>query len=393
MSFSRASSGMRLLNTPDNCGSIKGIPCKNVRCDQEILCVNNEDYYCSRDCYSIKLEREQIEVDTTAVKFKRRTIIGRGGTGLLNDRGALDRLIIRVDSQFGRTVTSHKGSIGGVQKKSKKKGQPLDPEELLRKQKKEEDKRRLRELLNNDVDAGSSDETTSSSDDDLDEAQSSAVNSVICPPHPPLVTEEGKLLKAYVVNIVSPWEIHIQTGKMIQKTGEIEAICNRVEGLDPRLVDENWSPQVGGVCCAKFEDKMYRAKILEKDGNTFRVLYIDYGNKELVPCIELHQLNPEVTLIPAQCIFFRLSNVKPKTHWENDAGNSDVIKFTVEHLEGAVVGLHIDAVERNEVHVGKLKIISSLSGLIEGDFGEALVKRNLADPDSYYLEELKNLQF
>ncbi|CAL8074262.1 unnamed protein product [Orchesella dallaii] len=388
----RARSGMGSISSGG--GEMKGIPCKNVRCDQEMFCVNNADLYCSRECYSVKSEQEQFDVDTSDVKFKRRSIIGRGGTGLISDLSALDRLIIHVDKQYGRIVTLHKGMMVGREMKTKKKGQLLDPEEILRKQKKKEDKRKLRELLNNLDEEDSSDDTSCSSEDDLDDAQSSPVNPLICPPHPPLVAEEGKLLKCYVINSVSPWEIHVQTGKMIRKAEEIDAICNKTEGIDPRLVDEHWTPQVGGVCCAKYDDRMYRAKILEKNGKNYQVLYIDYGNKALVPANDVQQLSPEITLIPAQSVFFKLSNAKPKKH-RNPSGypdwNRDVNQFTMKHLEGAAVGLKIEAVENREIHVGKLSVISSLSGLVCGDFGEGLVAGGMADPDSYYLDQLKNL--
>lgn len=83
---------------------IQGIPCSNGRCDQEIVCVNQTDYYCSRDCYHSKLERDRI--GETSIQLRRMTINGRGGTGLLLDKSVLDHLKIRVDNGLDkRTVT------------------------------------------------------------------------------------------------------------------------------------------------------------------------------------------------------------------------------------------------------------------------------------------------
>lgn len=91
-----------ILNRATPASRIQGIPCKNGRCDQEIACVNQTDYYCSRECYHSKLERDRI--GDTGIQPKRITINGRGGPGLLLDRNVLDHLKIRVDNELGKRI-------------------------------------------------------------------------------------------------------------------------------------------------------------------------------------------------------------------------------------------------------------------------------------------------
>lgn len=91
------------------CGSkeqIEGIPCKNPRCDQEIVEVNQKDHYCSRECYHLKKERDGLGlIGDTGIKLKRLTIQGQGGTGLLQNPNLLDHLKICVTEGQGRVVT------------------------------------------------------------------------------------------------------------------------------------------------------------------------------------------------------------------------------------------------------------------------------------------------
>lgn len=183
---------------------------------------------------------------------------------------------------------------------------------------------------------------------------------------------------------MSPWELYVQTEEMVLKTHEIDQICNRPEGIDPLLVLPLWLPQIGSYCTAKYEDKLYRAKILDKvDSSNFKVKFVDYGNISLVEQSAVSQLNPEITLIPRQYFFLKLSNVKPL----NDAKKwgPDVCQFLTDHLDGGVVQLEIESVERGVVHWGKLCVLSSLSGEVQGDIGTILVERQLAAPDSFFL--------
>ncbi len=183
---------------------------------------------------------------------------------------------------------------------------------------------------------------------------------------------------------MSPWELYIQTEEMVLKTHEIDQICNRPEGIDPRLVLPLWLPEIGSYCTSKYEDKLYRAKILNKvDSSNFQVKYVDYGNISLVEQSAVSQLNPEITLIPRQYFFFKLSNVKPLNGAKT--WGPEVCNFLIENLDGGVVQLEIESVERGVVHWGKLSVLSSLSGVVQGDIGEILVGRKLAAPDSFFL--------
>ncbi|CAB4006903.1 Hypothetical predicted protein [Paramuricea clavata] len=79
----------------------------------------------------------------------------------------------------------------------------------------------------------------------------------------------------------------------------------------------------GKVCCAKCEDdgNWYRAKILSfTDRNGVEVLYVDYGNTEIVPVTNLReptQENAHVLSLPFQALECQLYDV-PKDGWSDD---------------------------------------------------------------------------
>lgn len=170
---------------------------------------------------------------------------------------------------------------------------------------------------------------------------------------------------------------------MVLKTHEIDAICNRAEGTDPRLKLPLWLPEIGGYCTAKYEGTWFRAKILEKLPTGFMVKYMDYGNLSIVPEQDIQQLNPELTLIPRQYLFFKLSNVKPlnnQTNWTSEA-----CQFTQNALDGGIVDLEVESVEHTVVHWGKMRICSTIQQTEPGDFGQLLVKQGLADSQQYFV--------
>lgn len=177
--------------------------------------------------------------------------------------------------------------------------------------------------------------------------------------------------------------MYIQTLGMIKRTHEIDTLLNCQGGIDNRLMVKDWSPEVGKYCCAKYEGKFYRAKILNKEKkNHFRVKYVDYGNDSIVHQTDVRQLNPETTLTSRQCVLFQISNAKPLQR--QDKWSPEACQFAMDHLDGAEVKMAIENVEIGIVHVGKLHVESSISGEIKGDFGEALVDKCFAEPDIYF---------
>jgi len=72
-----------------------------------------------------------------------------------------------------------------------------------------------------------------------------------------------------------------------------------------------YEPKVGSLCCARFsqDDEWYRAKVVERRKTEFVVVFVDYGNKDLLKADRLRPLDPTlgVVAISPQAIECRLA--------------------------------------------------------------------------------------
>ena len=91
-------------------------------------------------------------------------------------------------------------------------------------------------------------------------------------------------VKVVISEVVTPREVYIQIA-----CNEVRDLLMKIgEGLNAVLTSDRSSPdefpEVGSLCCAKFSaDKhWYRAAILEMQGSTCLVQFVDYGNRESV---------------------------------------------------------------------------------------------------------------
>ncbi|NXU57800.1 TDRD1 protein, partial [Turnix velox] len=116
-------------------------------------------------------------------------------------------------------------------------------------------------------------------------------------------------------------------------------------------------PAVGNLCCAQFtEDNLwYRAAVTEYvSEDTVLVIYIDYGNSEVLPLTKLCPVAPGLMSLPAQAIRCTLAGVKPLSgSWTSKSAifmnqlvkdkaftvkiiNKDGVKYVVELVDASV---------------------------------------------------------
>ena len=102
--------------------------------------------------------------------------------------------------------------------------------------------------------------------------------------------------------------------------------------------------QVGVLLCAKFkDDKYYRARVTGLDlihQNLVEVLFIDYGNKDVVKCINTRDISavaPRLLSIPPQAREFILANVSlPYNATEN---HMSLINEVIRYLDVQMITL------------------------------------------------------
>ncbi|GFU49790.1 RING finger protein 17 [Trichonephila clavipes] len=72
------------------------------------------------------------------------------------------------------------------------------------------------------------------------------------------------------------------------------------------------SPMPGNPCCAKysFDDNWYRCEVTDLTENGAVVLYVDYGNSEIVSLNDLRELDRQFIDFPVQIRFCELHNLK-----------------------------------------------------------------------------------
>ena len=87
---------------------------------------------------------------------------------------------------------------------------------------------------------------------------------------------------------------------------QLEEFYSSIDSLEL----EEKEPRVGLPCVARFSDdrRFYRAQILEIDGVSVRVLFVDYGNEDQVTLFDLKRILPRFMTFPKLVrIFIRFS--------------------------------------------------------------------------------------
>ena len=95
------------------------------------------------------------------------------------------------------------------------------------------------------------------------------------------------------------------------------------------LFSDDYTPNVGDFCCAKFSEdgNWYRSLVLQiccltesgEKNVTAEVFYIDFGNIEKVDVKDLRELLPQFISIPAHVVRCCLADVNPSIEQESSS--------------------------------------------------------------------------
>ncbi|CAN7984711.1 unnamed protein product [Ixodes pacificus] len=137
----------------------------------------------------------------------------------------------------------------------------------------------------------------------------------------------GQVMNVFVSCIHDPNRMFIQElGSNVEylhsMINELQEHCNKRSAE----MDIVYAPQVGTVCLAQFlPDQMwYRAQVVALPGGAqVEVLYVDYGNKDVVPGLSVRKIPDRFMRLPIQAVQVALADIAPLAgnSWSNEAKN------------------------------------------------------------------------
>lgn len=103
---------------------------------------------------------------------------------------------------------------------------------------------------------------------------------------------------------------HLFWVQLKSATNDLNAMMGQIEHM--RLQTLNQFPGVGTACVARFSEdgNCYRALVSAVYGQRFRVVYVDYGNSEMVSLGDLYQIPQELLKIKPFAFRFALAGAK-----------------------------------------------------------------------------------
>ncbi|KAM7308903.1 RING finger protein 17 isoform X2 [Ixodes scapularis] len=137
----------------------------------------------------------------------------------------------------------------------------------------------------------------------------------------------GQVMNVFVSCINDPNRMFIQElGSNVEylhsMINELQEHCNKRSAE----MDIVYAPQVGTVCLAQFlpDQLWYRAQVVALPGGAqVEVLYVDYGNKDVVPGLSVRKIPDRFMRLPIQAVQVALADVAPLAgnSWSNEAKN------------------------------------------------------------------------
>lgn len=169
---------------------------------------------------------------------------------------------------------------------------------------------------------------------------------------------EGEPFQVCVTQLLEPNFVFLQQLKIDEPASDYDKMRN-VElenflGLMKELADQTDSmpsvekPELGVPYCAKYsyDNSWYRCEVTDISGEDISVLYVDYGNSEVIPVERLRKLPGCFVDFPVQSHFCKLHNVEPISE---DGWSPEVVTAMVDSLFHCSSTLHARVINPGEV--------------------------------------------
>ncbi|KAM6183165.1 tudor domain-containing protein 1 isoform 6-T6 [Erethizon dorsatum] len=129
-------------------------------------------------------------------------------------------------------------------------------------------------------------------------------------------------MKGTVTEFKHPGDFYVQlySSEALKHMSQLSASLKETYA---NMVHEDYIPIKGEVCVAKYAVDQTWNRVIIQDVDvlqkTAQVLYIDYGNEEIIPVNRIHQLNRNIELFPPSAIKCFVAGVIPAEGiWSND---------------------------------------------------------------------------
>ncbi|XP_047409458.1 tudor domain-containing protein 1 isoform X1 [Sciurus carolinensis] len=130
-------------------------------------------------------------------------------------------------------------------------------------------------------------------------------------------------IKGTVTEFRHPGDFYVQlySSEVLEYMNQLSASLK--ETYANMVHDEDYIPVKGEVCVAKYTVDQTWNRVIIQDVDVpqkkVHVLYIDYGNEEIIPVNRIHQLNRNIDLFPPCAIKCFVTGVVPvEENWSND---------------------------------------------------------------------------
>ncbi|XP_030564874.1 maternal protein tudor [Drosophila novamexicana] len=196
---------------------------------------------------------------------------------------------------------------------------------------------------------------------------------------------------------------HLFWVQLKSANGDLNAMMSRIERI--RLQTLTQFPGVGTACVARFSEdgNFYRALVSAVYGQRFRVVYVDYGNSELVTLADLYQIPEELLLIKPFAFRFALAGAKElgaldesmKRIFKNSALYIN-FQLTVQAAEsvGSIQTCHLMHNNNSMLEVLK-KLKNSRQAYAKAEQlqnDDAVEIRYIDSPSNFYVQKVNNIE-
>ncbi|XP_023213664.1 uncharacterized protein LOC111616493 [Centruroides sculpturatus] len=172
----------------------------------------------------------------------------------------------------------------------------------------------------------------------------------------------NKSMDVLISYVESPYKFWCQ---LLDDSEKLDEITNSITTYYNELSDdsENLTQfQINTLCIAKYtvDNEWYRAVIKSCDADQAEVMFIDYGNSDIVPLSQIKVITEDLSNIPAQAVECSLHEIPPSLSEDEqkkfvDFTSENEIKMIINkcNADGTLVVTLLTSSETEEINVGE----------------------------------------